>query len=157
MTRKAATIFTPTFSNFQRDEFNGVGPRIGFDTRIDFDNGFGFVARAAGSFTIGDREYEFTDVRSNANLFFVPNFQNATNFLKKTDEHVIVPEFDYRVGFAYDYEWNPGTGIGVEIGWQAMQYFELLDRSDQRFVAAGASYSDWGIQGPYIRFEAAIA
>lgn len=142
-----------------RNEFDGVGPRAGVDAALEIANGFSFVARAAGSMILGNFDWELSVVNRGGSAVNPGNGVGAarSQTVRNSDEHIVAPEGDYRLGLNYTHEFSPETSFGVELGWTAVHYFDVLDKSNQRAATPAASMSDWGYQGPYLRLQANIA
>jgi hypothetical protein len=136
-----------------RNTFDGVGPRAGVDVAMEIANGFSFVARAAGSVIIGNFDWKYTVANSGASAIAGA----VSNTFKNSDEHLIAPEADYRLGVNYTHEFSPDTSFGLELGWTAVQYFDVKDKSAARITSTVGNMSDWGFQGPYLRVQANIA
>lgn len=133
--------------------FDGVGPRAGVDAAMEIANGFSFVARAAGSAVIGNFDWKMIAVNSGQSTVT----GQGSNTFKNSDEHLIVPEADYRLGINYTHEFSPETSFGLELGWTTVHYFDVRDKSNSRLTNTVGSMSDWGFQGPYLRVQANIA
>lgn len=133
--------------------FDGVGPRVGVDAAMEIASGFSLVARAAGSAVIGNFDWK----ESVSNPGYSGQGNAGTTIFKNSDENLIVPEADYRLGLNYTHEFSPETSFGVELGWTTVQYFDVRDKSSSRLNSTVASMSDWGFQGPYLRVQANIA
>jgi hypothetical protein len=136
-----AAAATTTSTGEVRNDFDGVGPRVGLDAGIEVANGFSLVARAAGSMIIGNYDWKSTTTTS-----------TTSNTVRNSEENILVPEADYRLGVNYTHHFSPETSVGVELGWTTVHYFDALDKTD-----TAGSLSDWGFQGPYLRVQANIA
>ena len=133
--------------------FSGVGPRAGIDGAMEIANGFSLVARAAGSILIGSNDWKYYTTNTGLLTANIPS-----TFLAKSDDcTVCVPETDYRLGVNYTYEFSPDSAFGVELGWTAVHYFDVMDKSNAQILDVSGKASDWGFQGPYLRLQANIA
>ena len=133
------------------NEFCGIGPRAGMDAALEISNGFSLVARAAGSLLIGSHSYKY-----NATNTGTPGTPTSYSF-KNNDDTINVPETDYRLGVNYTHEFSPETSFAVELGWNAVHYFDVMDKGTSAINSTAASMGDWGFQGPYLRVQANIA
>jgi len=136
-----------------RNETTGVGPRAGVDAAVELSNGFSLVGRAAGSVLYSGFDWKFNGATASEGSV------TKTAYLKNSDQHITVPEVDYRLGVNYMHEFSPETSFGVEIGWTAVQYSNVLNRNGNVDSAqlGDQNLSDWGFQGPYLRLQANIA
>lgn len=130
------------------NNFCGLGPRVAVDTAIDLMRGMHLIARAAGSMLTGNYHYKYATYNTNGTV----GTQGST-VLKGTENHLIVPEADYRAALSYTYEFMPKTSLGIELGWTAVYYFDVLDKSRSRFTTTSGAMSDWSYQGPYLRLQ----
>ena len=133
-----------------RNDTSGVGPRAGVDAALELSNGFSLVGRAAGSILYSSFDWKLNSTE-------MGTVSNTTLYLKNSDQHVAVPEADYRLGVNYTHEFSSETSFGVELGWTAVQYSDALDRTTDDIELGARSLSDWGFQGPYLRLQANIA
>lgn len=133
-----------------RNETSGVGPRAGVDAAVELSNGFSLVGRAAGSMLYSSFDWKLNGTS-------VGTVSNTTISLKNSDQHITVPEVDYRLGVNYTHEFSSETSFGVELGWTAVQYSDALDRNVAPEEMGSKALSAWGFQGPYLRLQANIA
>jgi len=150
-------------------DFNGIGPRAGFDTAVHLGSGFSIVGTFAGSLLIGD-------INSNAKAAFQTNFPGfggippfslnaASKSSYNNNSTRVVPELDARLGLDYMYAFTPSTSMNVQLGYQVVNYFNVTEAD---LYSTGAtplfngpnstsSREDWGYQGPYLRLQLNIA
>lgn len=148
-----STTASPVTTNTAevRSDFDGFGPRVGLDAALELADGFKFVARAAGSMIIGSYDWKY-------NVAGGTTAAPANTNIRNSDENIVVPEADYRLGVNYTHEFSPETSVGVELGWTTVQYFGVLDnKATDPKNDSSSSLSDWGFQGPYLRVQANIA
>ena len=152
-TDKVAYTFNNSFLGSGRIDncFCGTGVRAGVDSAYEIANGFSLVARAAGSLLIGKHGWKYQTTNSGL-------VENASSLLAKSRDHTAcVPQVDYRLGINYLYEFSAETSLGLELGWDAVHYFDVLDRSNAMIVDTVGQATDWGFQGPYFRIQANLA
>lgn len=137
-----------------RNQFDGVGPRAGVDAAMEIAGGFSFIARAAGSVIVGNYDWRYFD---NNPVQAADIGTAGTEVFKNSDEHLMVPEADYRIGINYTHEFSADTSCGVELGWNVVNYFDVMDKSASRTASTVGVTSDWGFQGPYLRVQANFA
>lgn len=128
--------------------FTGVGLRSGADISVEVVDGFSLVARAAGSIIFADSNWDYHVVN-------VGSTRSTGIFLSKNaDENTIVPEAEYRISGRFTHEFSPGTSGTLELGYLAVHYFDVIDKSDSRTGEnTVGSMSDWGYEGPFIRIQ----
>lgn len=146
-------ISTSVGNTMISNSYAGVGPRVGVDATIEIANGFSLTAKGGGSILVGDYHYSFTANRTNTAL--TP--ATGTFLLKNSDEMMTVPELDYRIGLNYAYEFSHEMSFSGEVGWQATQYLDVVDRSASTVASHRSELGDWSFQGPYVRFEVDFA
>jgi len=136
-----------------KSEFEGIGPRAGLDTAVHVGAGISIVGTVGASLLIGDINSKITTT----------NFFNETaingNVYKNDENAHVIPELDARLGVNYTYHFNPGTALGVELGYQAVNYFDVADKD---FIDATTpntinNSEDFGYHGPYLRAQLSVA
>ena len=131
------------------NQFCGLGPRAGIDASLDLPAGFSLVARAAGSLLIGSHSFKYHATNTPAGA--------PTSFaFKNNDDTINVPETDCRLGINYALDFSAQSSIELELGWNAVHYFDVMDKSNNSIVNSAASMTDWGFHGPYLRVQANI-
>ncbi len=164
------------------NQFDGIGPRLGSDAQINLGQGFSIRGRLGLSALIGSQR-----VTNTAIITIPPNNNGSSgagfksggvlNAENNTDSQTrVIPEIDGRLGLNYTYAFNSGMALGIEAGWQATNYFNVV--SDQYPVNLGLTgigggnsggsgigvastignqhydaTSNFGLQGPYARLQ----
>lgn len=140
-----------------KSEFEGVGIRAGVNAQVRLGSGFSIVGTVAGSLLTGDFKDHATfqnQVITSATGALVSS--NAQNDRHETSTRV-VPELDARLGVAYSTSFTPDTGLGVELGYEAVNYFDVRGASVSAFNDSVPHQNDFGMQGPYLRVQLDIA
>ena len=126
-------------SSTLENQFDGVGPRLGSDLQVNLGQGFSVRGRLGLSALIGSQRITNTAVitvpatNNGGNTFNAGGVINAEN---NTDSQTrVIPEIDGRLGLNYTYAFNSGMALGIEAGWQATNYFNVV--SDQYPVNLG--------------------
>ncbi len=138
------------------NSFNGIGPRLGSDAEVKLGQGFSVRGRLGMSALMGSQSIDnsYSIVKYNADKTAVISTHNET--LADQSETRIIPEIDARLGLHYTYDFASNMAMGVEAGWQATNYFNVI--SDQ---TSGTGHydntSNFGLQGPYARVQFDIA
>lgn len=151
------TYFTNNTSNYAEgkisSDFNGIGPRAGIDAAVHVGSGVSIVGTVGASLLVGS-----IDTKVTQSTFLGGEFDNGTTYKNDEDAHVI-PELDARLGINYTYNFDPATALGVELGYQAVNYFDV---SDKDFIDATTpntinNSEDFGYHGPYLRVQLSMA
>ena len=171
----ANTTSTSSIYDKISSDFDGIGPRAGFDTAVHLGSGFSIVGTFAGSLLVGDIDSKFSNTTyntttSSSHLLGVTSSSGAvttTGYRVKNNNNntSVVPELDARLGLDYMYAFTPATSMNIQLGYQVVNYFNVTEAD---FVSAGASQQgglvnttsnreDWGYQGPYLRLQLNIA
>jgi len=140
-----------------KSEFQGVGPRFGSDAQVNLGGGFMVVGRVGMSLLIGDKDEKFSSTQFTADSSGLVSPTTISISDNTSSNTRVVPELDARLGIAYAYNWHNGTGLGVEAGWEATNYFNAVDDSLIGFVDTSSHEADFSMQGPYLRVQLDIA
>ena len=136
-------------SGEQQGTFSGIGPRFGSDAQLNLGQGFSVRGRLGFSALIGSSdptlEYTTTDYATNAAATYSVNHDSTTR---------VVPEMDGRLGLNYTYDFNSNMALGLEAGWQAVNYFNAVAQTS---IDGNVDHSDFALQGPYARLQLDVA
>jgi hypothetical protein len=136
-----------------KSDFDGIGPRAGLDAVVHVGSGVSFVGTIGTSLLVGDIDAKFSDSA------YVLGVLDAGNSFKNSDDTRIVPEVDARLGINYTYNFDPATAFGVELGYQAVNYFDVADKDyfDALVPNTINNSEDFGYHGPYLRVQLSMA
>jgi len=131
-------------------EFQGAGPRAGFDGSVHLGSGFSIVGTMAGSLLVGDMSQKFRFI--DAEGVDVATYKNDSYT-------AIVPELDAKLGLDYNVAFNPNTSMDIQLGYQVVNYFNAAsqDALDSVFVNSNNNTDDFNYQGPYLRLQLNVA
>jgi len=131
-------------------EFQGIGPRAGIDASVQVGAGISLIGTAGASLLVGD-----LDSKINNDFFGIFNTQNSATHIKNDDNRHVVPELDARLGVNYAFDYFEQTKINVQVGYQAVNYFDVIDVDfiDQNTPNTISNSGDFGYYGPYLRAE----
>ncbi len=136
-------------SGEQQGTFSGIGPRFGSDAQINLGQGFSVRGRLGFSALIGSSDpsldYTVTDYATDTAAPYSVNHDSTTR---------VVPEMDGRLGLNYTYDFNSNMALGVEAGWQAVNYFNAVAQTS---IDGNVDHSDFALQGPYARLQLDVA
>jgi Legionella pneumophila major outer membrane protein precursor len=140
-----------TTSGTQEGTFSGIGPRFGSDAQINLGQGFSIRGRLGLSALMGSSDptlsYVTTDTTTNPTTV-------APYSINQDSSTRVVPEMDGRLGLNYTYDFNSNMALGVEAGWQAVNYFNAVA---QESIDGSIDHSNFALQGPYARLQLDVA
>lgn len=154
-----------TENGVEESTFSGIGPRFGSDATVNLGQGFSIRGRLGLSALIGPQQYN----ESFQQIFYLHpssgGIEDYPAYYKQDpiSQTRIIPEIDARLGLNYSYHFESKTALGIEAGWQALNYFQAVDNPPDEFALGetGASlhedYSNFGLQGPYARIQLDVA
>jgi hypothetical protein len=150
-------------------KFIGAGPQLGIDFTYRIAKGFQFVGDSRATLFVGRLKNSTTFSSTSPTLTTLggpnPNIQ-TTRVDNRTG---LVPGFEGRLGFAYDFEFNCRYMFKIEAGYQAQIYLNSIRSIDMgsevtlSAVATGVAgdsgvyartfertISDFSLAGPYL-------
>jgi len=135
----------------QEGSFSGIGPRFGSDAQINLGQGFSVRGRLGLSALIGSSkptlESTLTDVAADT---ITPQSYNQESTTR------VVPEMDGRLGLNYTYDFDSNMAMGLEAGWQAVNYFNAVGQ-EATDGSGNIDRANFALQGPYARLQLDIA
>ncbi|NNM58916.1 MAG: hypothetical protein HKM04_03795 [Legionellales bacterium] len=135
--------------------FQGVGPRAGFDTNVNLGYGFSIVGTFAGALVVGN-----LDSKMSYNYYAPATSAFSGGFDYPNDSStLVVPELDADLGLNYAYAINEKTSMDVSVGYQVVNYFnaEELNFSDATYPNSVNTLTDFSYQGVYLRLQVNVA
>ncbi len=142
-----------------KSDFYGFGPRAGVDSQVNLGYGFAIVGRIAGSLLVGsvNQKLEINQTQYNTSTGAITGTDSAE--LRDTSDTRIIPEADARIGLHYNYGFNPSTSLGLEVGYQVVNYFGMVDKDliDMVIPNTVNNNNDFGFHGPYLRAQINLA
>lgn len=111
-------------------KFIGAGPQLGFDLKYKIIGGLLFTGNMRGSLFVGKFTNSTTFKTTSPDLVTLgdesPNIQKTTTYHKMG----IVPGFETKLGFAYEYPFHNHYMVKVEAGYQAQVYINAIRSVD---------------------------
>jgi hypothetical protein len=145
--------FVYTQSEVYNSKFTGIGPRFGVDAAYHVGNCFGVVGHVAAALLVGR-------VESSSSLGYYQLNTGATtpstsSFSTTSDNQTrVVPAFDAKLGFDYSIPFNnDASRLTFELGYQATQYVDAIDRLGVGDSAGSRTTSGVGFNGPYLNLN----
>lgn len=126
--------------------YSGFGPRVGADFTTHVAHGFGFYAKAAGSLLVGTAKQSVNGYHdlTGFNLYSTGNYHQSNN-------SVVVPELQGRLGVKYDFQCKRGT-LRVDLGYLWTTYLNaLVSQVGSGVVSSSISNSssaNFNVNGP---------
>jgi len=154
------TVFPTSTSSSEsaklENTFNGIGPRFGSDAQVNLGQGFSIRGRLGLSALIGSRSVDASGLVSyyDVNDAVVGSITGKDNSESETR---VVPEIDGRLGLNYTYNFDSNMALGMEAGWQATNYFNVVADSFNSDTQHYDGNSNFALQGPYARLQLDIA
>lgn len=151
-----------------KSEYQGVGPRAGLDAKVRIGAGFSITGTVGGSLLIGQQDNKihaklahsmqaYND-DNNGNITQVLDGKADMNVHAKNDSNSrVVPELDTRIGLNYGWAFNPDAALEVELGYEAINYFNLRQNGMQSFVDSNSNSTNFSVRGPYLRAQLDLA
>lgn len=139
---------TPIFITKDTITYKGLGPRFGGDYDYHTCFGLSLYAKAAGSLLVGSADQSVSGYRDlgGFNLYSTGNYNQSNN-------NVIVPELDAKLGLKYDYNFQLGA-LGVDLGYMFVTYLgALVSQVGAGVVSSSISTSsstNFNLNGPYL-------
>lgn len=142
-----------------KSDFNGIGPRAGFNGQVRLGSGFSIVGTMAGSLVVGDFDTA-VHRRDDATTGIGTTPATVTTINNDTiggESTRVVPELDARLGVNYTASFTPDTAVGIELGYEVVNYFDVNGNSQLSYADTANHTSDFAMQGPYLRLQVDIA
>ncbi len=130
-------------------DFQGLGPEMGFDAHYKLGYGFGVI----GHF---DDAVLASRISGSSLVDYIPSF-GVNSVFKLKDSNRVSNVVTARLGADYKYVFTNGSSLGLEGGYQAIQYSDAFDITQgnvnttpygQHIV--GVSSEDFSLRGPYL-------
>lgn len=152
--------------------FNGLGPMVGIKADYYLGAGFSLSGAIDGALLVGqlslDANTQHEQQRLISGVWSVVNIDDA-NF-DWDNQNVIAPGFDAKFGLNYKYQFNNGTLLGLELGYQVTKYIDVVaqggDETPAPIIASSAVQTSGGFEtadvtnfrlaGPYLTLNVKI-
>lgn len=130
-------------SQFDNTDFKGLGPIIGVDYAYDLSSALSLTAHSAGSILYGTSRYSNGYVGTPIGMVVASVYGNT---------RTMVPSLDTKFGMNYAYSLAQGM-LNFEGGYQAVNYFNVLQTQSIAGLSGPILVSDYGLYGPYFGFK----
>lgn len=149
----SAGVFTADF----KSSFNGVGPMIGTKTDVNLGKGLGLtgtmdIALLAGQLGFSGNQV-IQEITGETRTKITDAFNWGTN-------QIVVPAFDAKFGLNYLFQFNNGTELLAELGYQVTHYFDVIKQIENDLSTTtpfiDTDVTDFGLRGPYFTLNVKI-
>lgn len=111
-----------------KNEFTGLGPRVGLDVDWHMAKGFNLFGGLAGSLLIGD--FDLSQKQHDWPVGAVNGTRRVD--IERTEHNRMVPVVEMRAGIGYAHELENGMRIGAKAGYEWQNWFNMV--TDLRYV-----------------------
>lgn len=137
-------------------KFTGVGPRFGVDSVYHLGYCFGLAARASAALLFGETQ---SDSKLSWNEIDRSDGTTISNFhrtIDSDDSDRVVPVLDGKLGLNYTYTFENQSLLTIELGYQAVQYIDAIERLDASIDTSVGSTSPADVSVPVRRTTSGI-
>lgn len=145
--------------------FNGLGPLVGIKADYYLGAGWSLSGGIDGALLVGNlglNASSHTAIFTNT-IFTEPfELSSATDANYAFDnQNVIAPGFDAKFGLDYKYQFNNGTLLGFELGYQVTKYIDVVAQVDRNdggipFERLDVDVTNFRLAGPYLTMNVKI-
>lgn len=137
-------------------DFEGLGPRAGMDATVRLGGSFAIMGTVGASLLVGDRDQKWDNYVTVTN----ENDGSSTtqsNTYRISENTIVVPEMDARIGLNYTHAFSPDTSLGLEVGFEVTNYWNAKENSFVGYFDSMSHDNDFALHGPYFRVELNLA
>lgn len=113
---------------YYKNEFTGIGPRVGVDADWRIGKGFNLFGSLAGSLLVGDFDLSLQEL----DLQVAATTYTTRVDVDRSDDNRPVPVVEMRAGIGYAYALKNGMHIGAKAGYELQQWFNMA--TNQRYT-----------------------
>jgi hypothetical protein len=138
--------------------FNGLGPLFGIKADYYLGMGFGISGAFDAALLVGDLSFSGNQRQLSTDEDFVVTGRTV-NDLNWDSQNTVSPAFDGKFGLNYKYQFNNGTLVALELGYQVTKYIDVVEQMDRG--GTDATYFDtdvtnFGLNGPYLTLNVKV-
>lgn len=134
-----------------RTSYEGIGPRVGMDGDVHFGHRFGAFLRGGVSLLVGEQGFNHLQNNTTNTGIQTVHKQEVSDIIR------VVPEADIKMGLHYGFDFNRQLGMNVELGFEAENYFDIVNKSYLASFDSANGSTNFGWNGPYARLQLNIA
>lgn len=141
--------------------FNGLGPLFGMRADYYLGMGFGLSGAFDAALLVGNLSFSgnelFVVTASDDGVFSVSS--RTVNDLNWDSQNTVSPAFDGKFGLNYKYQFNNGTLVALELGYQVTKYIDVVEQMDRGGTSAtyfDTDVTNFGLNGPYLTLNVKV-
>ncbi len=143
-------------SDHSSSDYNGLGPRIGIDTRYDFGDGFGIVGGGSVAYYLGELENkDQLDWDGTAHPIGFPkpiHFDNHLTAQDNQDDHAVTNlSANLGVDYVYFFDNEELSTLGLELGYEVDSYLEGIGTFSA--IDGDTDVNNITFSGPYLNLK----
>lgn len=146
-----------TFSGNMTSSFNGLGPLIGTRADLAIGKGLGLTASFDLALLTGNLGLKANQLIKEVELDALTVTRNTFNW---GTQKVIAAALDTKFGLNYQYQFNNGTQLIGELGYQVSQYFDVIEQIDRDSTTLDSYLStdvtNFDLRGPYLTLRVKV-
>lgn len=138
--------------------FNGLGPLFGIRADYYLGMGFGLSGAFDAALLVGDLSFSGNQRNLTTDEDAVVT-SRTVNDLNWDSQNTVSPAFDGKFGLNYKYQFNNGTLVALELGYNVTKYIDVIEQID-RGGSTGSYYdtdvTNFGLNGPYLTLNVKV-
>ncbi len=143
--------------------FNGLGPLFGIKADYYIGSGFsisgGFdAALLVGELSFSGNQLDTITAITSGGVSTVTAI--VLDDLNWDSQNTVSPAFDGKFGLNYKYQFNNGTLLALELGYQVTKYIDVVEELDRGALFSPTSFdtdvTNFGLNGPYLTLNVKI-
>ncbi len=152
-----------TSSGNLNSSFNGLGPLFGARADYYLGSGFGLsgmfdAALLVGNLSFSGNQLDVTTTETSGHVFNIT--ASEVDDLNWDSQNVVAPAFDAKFGLNYKYQFNNGTLVALELGYQVTKYIDVVEQLDRGSASDDISFdtdvTNFGLNGPYLTLNVKV-
>lgn len=149
---------TETLNGALNSSFNGLGPLFGIKADYYLGAGFGVSGAFDTALLVGQVSLSGNQTASTVDVDGAVTARTTRDY-NLDDTNVVAPGFDGKFGLNYKYQFNNGTLLALELGYQVTKYLDVVEEMD-RSATDGNRYDttlgNFGLNGPYLTLNVKV-
>lgn len=141
--------------------FNGLGPLFGVKADYYLGMGFGIsgtfdTALLVGQLSLTGNQLDVVETVSGSTFDVTSRISRDFNW---DSQNVVSPGFDGKFGLNYKYQFNNGTLLALELGYQVTKYIDVVEEMDRGGSSAtryDTDVTNFGLNGPYLTLNVKV-
>jgi Legionella pneumophila major outer membrane protein precursor len=109
-----------------KNDFSGLGPRLGLDLGWKMGGGFNLFGSFGGSLLLGDFDISYTEIDGTVYYDGTPDTLDTRINTKDSYKNRLVPVVEARAGIDYAHRLKSGRIIGAKAGYEWQNWFNMV-------------------------------